>query len=67
MAKLSALAQLGCTSPILKSHVNSKYTHKPVGVGVFPSGTTKFIADMFSAAYNHSSRFFKWVKAKYCP
>lgn len=67
MAKLSALAQLGCILPILKSHVNSKYTYKPVSVGLFPRGTIKFIADILSAAYNHFLRFFKWIKIKYCP
>lgn len=66
-AKLSALAELGCILPILKSHVNSKYTYKPVGVGLFPSGTIKFIADMLFAAYNHFLRFFNWAKVKYCP
>lgn len=50
MAELSALAELGCILPILKSHINSNYTHKPVGVGLFPSGTVKFIADRLSAA-----------------
>lgn len=57
MAELSALAELGYILPILKSHINSNYTHKPVGVGLFPSGTVKFIADRLSAAYNHFLRF----------
>lgn len=55
-AKLSALAELGHILTILKSRVNSKYMYKPVGVGLFPSGTIKFIAEMPSAAYNNFLR-----------
>lgn len=63
MAKLSTLAELRHILAILKSHVNSKYTYKPVCAGLFPSCTTKFIADMLSAAYNHFLRCSSGLKS----